>query len=86
MDGTYDHNMQIPLTFIYGEVPEIKCNHHVYIGCGPKIRDNALNRFEDPLEASAVAGSLNCELISNLTVHSNEFMCLKSDNNQKFAG
>ncbi len=30
MDGTYDHNIQILLTFTHGAIHESTYNHHVY--------------------------------------------------------
>ncbi len=45
----------------------------IYIGKGPVVTIDALNRFKDLLEACAVAGSLNRELISQLMFYSNEY-------------
>ncbi len=43
-----------------------------YSSVGPVVKNNALNCFKDPLEACAVASSLNRELISHLMFHSNK--------------
>ncbi len=69
MDGTYDHNIHFLLRFTYVAVPESICNHHVCNKPGPTIRNNALNRFKNPLEACAVAGGLNSELMPRLTFY-----------------
>ncbi len=37
MDGTYDHNIEIPLTFTYGAEPESICNINEYNGEGPAL-------------------------------------------------
>ncbi len=54
IDGTYDHITQIPLTFTCGALMEITCNHHDYNGTSLAVRENALNRFKDSLEACVV--------------------------------
>ncbi len=54
MDGTYGQNIQIPLPFTYGAVPESIFNCHVY------NKPGCLIRFKDPLKAYAVAGDFNC--------------------------
>ncbi len=71
-DGTYDHNIEIPLTFTCTAEPESTCNVNKYIKKGPVVKTNVLNHFKDMLEACAVAGGLNQELISHLTFQSNE--------------
>ncbi len=63
MNGTYDHNIEIPLTFTYGAEPESIFSVNKYIGKGPVVTTNVLNCFKDPLEACAIAG-LSRELIS----------------------
>ena len=78
-DGTYDHNIEIPLTFTYSAEPESICNVNEYIGEGSVVKTNALNCFKDPLEACAVAGGFNQELIFHLTFHSNKYACGKLD-------
>ncbi len=85
-DGTYDHDIQIPLTFTYGAIQECMCNYHFYNGPGPAIRDYALNRFKVSLEACTLAGDLDCELIPHLTFHSNYYAYLKLGNHAKFIG
>ncbi len=60
-------------------VPTSICNHHLYNGCGPFGRDNTLNWFGDPLDACAVAGGHNFELISQLTFHANEYEYLNDN-------
>ncbi len=67
-------------------VPESICNHQNYNRIGPVINGNALNWFKGHLEACAVAGGINCELIFHMAFHSNEYAHLKTDNNGKFAG
>ncbi len=59
IDGIYDHNVKIPLTFTYNVLPKILCNHHIYNGCGLSTRDNVLNQCKNPLKACEVAGGLN---------------------------
>ncbi len=83
MDGTYDHNIEIPLTFTYGAEPESICNVNEYNRKGPAVKTNACNHFKDLLEACALAGGLNQELISNLTLHSNEYACGKLDHTKR---
>ncbi len=75
MDDTYDHNIKIPMTLSYGAVPKSICKHHVHNGCRPATTNN---QFKYPLEACAVAGSLNQELLSNFTFLSNEYECSKA--------
>ncbi len=79
LDGTYKHNIDIPLTFTYGAESESMCNINQYNGKGPGVTTNALNCFKDLLKACAVAGGLNRELISQLTFHSNKYNCGKVD-------
>ncbi len=67
-------------------VPDSICHHHVYNGHNQAIRDKSLNSLKDPLEAFAVAGGLNGELIPYLTFHSNEHARLKCGIDGKFAG
>ncbi len=50
------------------------CTINKYNGEGPAVKTNALNHFNDLLEACAVAGGLNRELIAHLTFHSNKFL------------
>ncbi len=47
MDGTYDHNIKIPLTFTYSVEPESICNVNEYDGEGPVVKTNVLNHFKD---------------------------------------
>ncbi len=77
--------LMILLTLTYGVAPDSICSHHIFNRPSPAIRDNALNRFKYPLEACAVAGCLNLELISHLISHSNKYVHLKLCNNGKFA-
>ncbi len=85
MDGTYDHNIQITLTFTYGAVPESIWNHHACNGASRAIRENALKWYNNPLDACVLAGGLNCELLSPLTFHLNKYMCSKHGKNENFA-
>ncbi len=74
IDGTYDQNIQTPLTFSYCKVLNnisIKSN---YIQCGEAMKDSGLNRFKSTLDACAVAGGFNRQLISHLAFHSNEYV------------
>ncbi len=64
---------------IVGAAPESICNVNEYNGDGSAIKSSALNKNKDPLEACAVAGGLNRELISHLTFHSNQYACGKLD-------
>ncbi len=66
MNGTYDPNKQIPLTFTYRVMPESICNHHIYDRPGPAITDNALTGQRILLKTCAVDGGLKCDLISHL--------------------
>ncbi len=59
MDGTYDHNIEIPLTFTYVAEPESIFNVNEHNRNGPAVKTNALNCLKDLLEACAVAGDLN---------------------------
>ncbi len=79
MDGTYDHNIEIPMNFIYGAKSESICNANKYNRNGPAVKINALNHFKDPLETCVVAGSLNRELISQLIFYSNKYTSGKVD-------
>ncbi len=85
-NGIYHPNIQIPLTFTYGVVLESICIHHLYKRHSPAIRYNVLNSLRIPLNTRALAGGLNCELISHLTLHSNEYVHSKLGNNGKFVG
>ncbi len=71
MDGKYDHNIEIPMTFTYNVEPKSIWNLNEYNGEGPAAKTNPLNHFKDPLEACVVAGGLNWELISYLTFNLN---------------
>ncbi len=77
--GTYDHNIEIPLMFTYSAEPESICNVNEYNREGPVVKTNALNCFNNPLVACAVAGGLNQELISHLTIQSPQYACGKLD-------
>ena len=61
MDGTYEHNIAILLTFTFGAELENIWNINKYNGKGPAVTTNALNPCKDLLEACAVAGNLNRE-------------------------
>ncbi len=51
IDGTYDHNIEIPLNFTHGAEQESICNVNKYNQKGPVVTSNALNHFKDSLEA-----------------------------------
>ncbi len=48
------------MTFTYGALPESICNDYGNNRPGPAIKENALNKFTDPLEVCAAAGELGC--------------------------
>ncbi len=52
MDGTSDHNIEIPLTSTYGTEPESIWNFNKYNRKGPAVTTNAFNHFKDLLECS----------------------------------
>ncbi len=79
MDGTYAHNIEIPLTFTNGAEPESIYNVNEYNRKGPVDTINTLNHLKDPLKACVVAGVLNRELISQLKFHSNKYAHGKID-------
>ncbi len=68
MDGTYNYNIEIPLTFTYSVEPKSICNVNEYNREGQLVKTS--DCFKDPLEACVVASGLNRELISHLTFHS----------------
>ncbi len=73
IDGTYEHNTRIPLTFTYGTVHNSICNNYIYNGCSSANREIALSGFKDTLKEYAVAGGLNRKLILHLMFHSKEY-------------
>ncbi len=77
MDGTHDHNIEIPLTFTYSVEPESICSINEYNREGQAVTTNSLNHFKDPPEACVVVGGLNQELISHWKFHSNQYACGK---------
>ncbi len=56
INGTYVHNIEMPLIFTYGAEPGSICNVNKYKRKGPAVTTNALC-FKDLLEACMVAGS-----------------------------
>ncbi len=50
------------------------------------VKTNALNCFKDMLDACAVAGGLNNELILHLTFNSNKYACGKLDHTKGMFG
>ncbi len=82
MNGKYDKNIKMLLTFTYSKEPEKIINYIKNNGCGPSIKGNALNRFKSLLGACAVAGGLNRELISHLSFHSNKYICEHLDDDE----
>ncbi len=73
MDGTYKHNIIIPLMSTYGAEPKSICSVNEYIGDCAETNPYAWNQFEDLLEACDVASALSKELIYHLTFHSNHY-------------
>ncbi len=47
MDGTYDYNIEIPLSFTYDAEPKRICNVNEYNSEGSAIKANALHCFKD---------------------------------------
>ncbi len=78
MDGTYNHNIKIPLMFTYGAEPYSICTVNEYNGEGPTVKTKALICFKDLLESCAVMGSSG-ELIAHLMFHSNKYAHGKFD-------
>ncbi len=66
LDGTYDQNIKILLTFSYVNKPEKMTNYSKNNGYEPLIKDSVLNSFKS-LDVCAVARGLNRELFSCLT-------------------
>ncbi len=83
IDGTYDHNIEIPKTFIYSAKSESICNFNECNREGPAVKTVTLNHFKDLLEACAVDGGLNRELITHLTFHSNKYSHGKLDHTSR---
>ncbi len=83
-DGDYKKNITTELKWSYLEEPASKNEMHGYDGPGPCLRDFATNRFNDPLEACAVAGGLDRDMISNLTFNSNQYARGKLSNDRTF--
>ncbi len=83
MGGTDYHNIKTPFTFIYAEEPEDLKSHISYNSFGPLIKDIAPNKFKFLQEAFPIAGGLDRELFSHLTINqnSNIYGCAYLDNN-----
>ncbi len=72
-DGCYNHNIKIPIAFTYGVVLHPK--------------DYAIIMYTmDMFQPLEIMIGLNQELIFHLTFHSNEYVCLKADEDGTFAG
>ncbi len=70
------------MTYTYGAEPESICHVNQYNRKGPAVTTNALDCLKDLLDAFAIAGSFNRELISQLTFHSNKYACGKEDDSK----
>ncbi len=71
MDGDYIQNITTEFRLSYLEEPHLKDDRNGYDKPGPCLNNFTRNRFNDPLEACAIAGGFDRDLITNLTFNLN---------------
>ncbi len=85
MDGNYKTSINTELKWTYSNEPSCKEGMHSSNGPGPCLKNFTTNRFNDPLEACAVAGGLDRDLLLHVTFNSNRYARGKGSQSGIFA-